>query len=227
MRPARPLLLAVALTVPCTAAAQDTYDRGIFVIRHGNAEVGREEFSIRASTSRGAQAFLAVSTIRIGGREVQRALEVSRDYLPLSLQQTESSGGRVVSRISAQLSGIRFSARVATQEGETAREFPVRPPVAILGDDAYSSFYFVPHPDAGSRDLAVIRPGEPRAQPATVTAGGADTVEVGGRQVPALRYLLKVGAEERQFWFSPAGDLLQVRDPGKDLLATRLELPQH
>ena len=223
-----PALAAVlaALAVP-QARAQDVLDHGVFVIRHGNAEAGREEFSIRTSTSRGAAAFLAVSTVRMGGREVQRALEVSRDYLPLSLQQTESAGGRVVSRISAQLTGIRFSARVATQDGETAREFPVRPPVAILGDDAFSAFYFVPHPDAGARDLAVIRPGEPRAERGAVTAMGPDTVEVAGQRIAARRYSLKVGAAERLFWFTPTGDLLQDSDPGKDLVATRLELPQH
>ncbi len=213
--------------LPAAARGQDVYDRGIFVIRHGAAEAGREEFSIRSSTSRGAQAFLAVSTLRMGGREVQRALEVSRDYVPLSLQQTESSGGRIVARISAQLSGIRFSARVATQDGETAREFPVHPPVVILGDDAYSSFYFVPHPEGGERDLSVIRPGDPRAERAEVTAMGMDTIEVAGQRVPARRYSLKAGAEERQFWFTPSGDLLQVSQPGKDLIATRLEMPQH
>src|SRR5512140_3801437 len=94
------LLAPALLSAPRGARAQDVFDRGIFAITHGQAEAGREEFSIRSSTSRGGSAFLAVSTVRMGGREVQRALEVSRDYLPLSYQETESSGGRIVSRIS-------------------------------------------------------------------------------------------------------------------------------
>ncbi len=217
-------LLALA---PLSAArAQDVYDRGIFVIMRGQAEAGREEFSIRSSTSRGAPAFLAVSTLRMGGREVQRALEVSHDYLPLSFQQTESSAGRIVSRISAQLTGIRFSARVATQDGETAREFPVHAPVVILGDDAYSAFYFVPHPDAGERDVSVISPGD-RPVHGDVTAQSLDTVRVAGQPVVARRYTLKVGVSQRQFWFTPAGDLVQVADSTRGLIATRLELPQH
>ena len=226
-RPVIPLTLALLAAWPAAARAQDVFDRGIFVIMHGQAEAGREEFSIRASTSRGAQAFLAVSTVRMGGHEVQRALEVSRDYLPLSFQQTESSAGRIVARISAQLSGVRFSARVATQDGETAREFPVHPPVVILGDDAYSAFYFVPRPEGGERDLAVIRPGEPRPDHGDVTALGADTIQVAGQRIAARKYSLKVGADERQFWFTASGDLLQVSQPARGLIATRLELPQH
>src|SRR3990167_647528 len=140
-------LLATPALAPAPGAAQELFDRGVFVITRSGAEVGREEFALRAATGRGAAGLLAVATTRVDGREIQRALEVTRDYVPVSFQQTETSGGRVVARVSAQLSGIRLSARSSSPEGETAREFPVRPPVIILSDDAFSAFYFVPRPD--------------------------------------------------------------------------------
>lgn len=231
MPPARVALAApLCLTLVMGAAAvplaaQESFDRGVFALTHENAEVGREEFAIRSGTTRGGPGFLAVSTLRTEGREVQCALEVARDYVPVSFQQTTTAGGRVVSRISAQLSGIRFSARVASQDGETAREFPVRPPVVILADDAFSEFYFLPRPDSGQRALAVVRPGEPRAESGQVVALGPDTVNVAGQRVPARRYALRVGSNERQFWFTPSGDLLQVSVPGRGIVATRAELP--
>lgn len=208
-------------------AAQDTYDRGVFVVTRDGEEVGREEFAITASTTHGAPGFLAVTTYRADGREVQRALEVSSDYVPTSYQETETAGGRVVSRVSAELSGARFSARVASQSGETAREFPVRPPVAIVPPDAVCLFYFLPRPDSGTRALTVVTPRDPRARDATVAALGPDSVTIAGRKVDTRRFALRIGADERDFWFTPAGDLVQVSEPARGLLSIRTDLPSH
>jgi hypothetical protein len=188
-------LLAVPAAAP--AEAQELFDRGVFVITRAGAEVGREEFALRAATGRGAAGLLAVSTTRVNGREIQRALEVTREYVPVSFQQTETSGGRVVSRVTAQLSGIRVSARIASQDGETAREFPVRPPVIILSDDGYSAYYFVPRPDSGQERVA------------------------------ARHFRLRIGSDERHFWFTASGDLLQVSQPARNVIATRAEAPRH
>jgi len=221
--------LTLAAILPCPLAAQELFDRGVFVISVGGSEVGREEFALRPGTGRGAAGggLLAVSTTRTQGREIQRALEVTREYVPLSFQQTETAGGRVVARVSAQLAGIRFSARITSQDGETAREFPVRPPAIILSDESYAAFYFVPRPDQGQRQIAVVNPATARSAAGTVEALGDDTVLVAEQRLPARRFRLTVSGAERHYWFTPSGDLLQVAEPARSLVATRAELPRH
>lgn len=221
-------LLATRAAAPEPAAAQELFDRGVFVITSAGAEVGREEFALRAATGRGASGLLAVSTTRRDGREIQRALEVTRDYVPVSFQQTETSGGRMVSRVTAQLSGSRVSARITGPDGETAREFPVRPPTIILSDDAYCAFYFVPRPDSGQqRRVAVVDPAAARSEPGTIDLIGPDSVTVAQQRVAARRFRLRVGSDERHFWFTASGDLLQVSQPARNLIATRAEAPRH
>jgi hypothetical protein len=221
----RTLVTALALAaLAAPLAGQDFLDRGTFIITRGGAETAREEFAIRSTAGRGG-GLLAVSTTRGEGREIQHALELTADFTPVSFQQTESAGGRVVRRVSAQLAGVRFSARVASADGETAREFPVRPPVVILGDAQACAFYFVPR-SSEARTLHVIRPEALRPVSATVSAQGSDTVTVAGRTLEARRYVLRAAdGDERHFWFSPRGDLLRVAHPAQDLVATRADLP--
>lgn len=225
----RPFALAAACLTLAGGrlAAQDLFDRGVFVITRDGAEVGREEFALRPGTGRGSGSMLAVSTTRISGREIQRAFEVTRDYVPVSFQQTETAAGRVASRVSAQLAGVRFSVRISSQDGETAREFPVRPPAVILTDDTYAAFYFLPRPDAGERTVAVVNPLTARSTAGTAEALGQDTVLVAEQRIIARHFRLRVGAEERHYWFTPSGDLLQVSEPARSLIATRAELPRH
>lgn len=213
---------------PALLPAQEFLDRGVFLITRGGAESGREEFAIRTGpVPGGGQGMRAVSSTRSGAREIQQVLELTAGFVPVSFQQTVTTDGRVTSRISAQLAGIRFSARLTSQDGETAREFPVRAPVAVLGDEAFSAFYFVPRPTSDApRAVFIVRPTDVRAVAASVEAAGADTVAIGGTRVSALRYLLRIAdGDERQFWITASGDLLQVSLPALQVVATRAEMP--
>lgn len=227
MRNARLATLVAFLCVcaPVRLCAQAFLDRGTFIVLRGGAETAREEFAIRAAPGRGG--YLAVSTTRGGGREIQHALELARDHTPVSFQQTESTGGQVVRRVSAQVAGTRVSARVASTEGETVREFPVRAPVVILGDEQASVFYFVPRDGNDSaRTVQIIRASALRPVTATVEAAGDDTVTVAGQTLAARRFVVRIGdGDERRFWVSRAGDLLRVAHIGSATVATRAELP--
>lgn len=226
------LVLAVRLSVGPSvrpALAQDFLDRGTFVIVRNGIEIGREEFAIRPTVSqRGHNGVLSVSTVRFRDREVQHALELSAEQVPISFQETATQGGQVVVRYTAQLSGARFSARLSSHDGESAREFPVQPPVVILGTDAYCEFYFVPRSSAGTpRTVSVIRPSDIHAVTGTVEALGSETVMIGDRPVAADRFVLHLpDGDERQFWITPNGDLLRIALPGANLVATRAELPR-
>jgi hypothetical protein len=216
-------------SVPAVLPAQDFLDRGTFIIAQAGVEIGREEFAIRSTAAREGQAgILAVSTTRLSDRELRVAMELTADHTPVSFQETATQNGRVVSQFSGQLAGHRFSLRQASQGAESAREFPVRPPVVVLGTEAVSPFYFVPRAQSGQpRSLVVVRPGDTRAVQATIEAQGPDSVTLADRPVACLRFRLSTAdGDVRLFWFTSSGDLLRVAVPARELVATRSEPPR-
>lgn len=226
LRWALPLLLLAGGAA--ALEAQEFLDRGAFVIVRGGTETGRVEYAVRSTTGQQGQGGLqTVATTRTPAREVQYVLETDNNLAPITYQAIESSGGHVTRRVSAQVAGGRFSARASTDAGDVARELPARPPFAILGDDDYTVFYFIPRPEAGAtRTLNLVRTRDLRATTGTVTGGDNDTVTVAGRPVVARRFELRLAdGEVRQFWMTPAGSLVRVAVPAAGLIATRTEAP--
>ena len=222
------VVCACLLTLPAVLPAQEYLDRGTFVLRRGDAETGRVDFAVRATTGqRGDGGLLVIGTTRTPAHEVQYILEVSRDLAPVTYQMTETSGGRVVRRMSAQVAGARFSARAATEGGEVNRELPARSPFIILAADDYTVFHFVPRPEVGAtRSVNVVRTETLAPTTGTVTGEAEDSVRVGGQFVPCRRYALKLAdGETRQFWITPTGSLLQVSAPGGTVMAVRTQAP--
>ncbi len=222
-------LLLLALTAP-PARAQEFLDRGTFVIERGGNEVGREDFAIRRSVGGSAgPGILAVATVHYRDRDLRPALELTGDLTPLSYQVDVSVGGRVTERFSAQFARGRIAARVATQQREVLREFPVPAAVAVLDDDAFHQYYFLPRAaGGGTRIVHLLRPRGPTLLDGEVSRVGPDTVTLGSRTLAADRYALRLGTgEERLFWFTAEGDLLRVAEPARDLVATRTALPLH
>jgi hypothetical protein len=218
--------LALAAAAPC-ASAQEFLDRGTFLIERAGTEVGREDFAIRRTTGGGPGAILAVATVHYHDRDLRPALELTGDLAPLSYQLDISVGGRVVERFGAQFARGRIAARIATQQREVLREFPAPSAVAVLDDDAFHQFYFLPRAaGGGTRALRLLLPRTPALVDATVSRVGPDTATVAGRSLLADRFTLRLeDGEERIFWFTPSGDLLRVAIPRRDLVATRTSLP--
>lgn len=208
--------------------AQEYMDRSAFVLSRSGAEMGRVEYAVRTTTiQQGRPGLLAVATTRTPAHEIQYALETTAELTPVSYSSTESTGGRVVRRVSAQIQGSRFSARASTSDGDVARELPVRQPFAVLGDDDYTIYYFLPRPQPGeTRTVNVVKTRDLTATTGTVTGGDVDTVSVAGRPVAARKYELKLAdGEVRQFWMTSVGSLVQVAIPAAGIIATRAEAP--
>ncbi len=219
------LLGAALAAAPARAATQEFADRGVFVIERGSAETGRVEFAVRRTVGKGG--LLLVAATRTPAHDLDVALELSRDSMPVSFQQTETVGGRVVRRVSATVSGGRFSARASSAESEVARQLRVSSPLLILGEEDYAAFAFLPRPDSGTtRTVTVFRTADLTSAIGLVDGGIADSVRIQGRQLPCRRFALHFpDGEERRFWISPEGRLLKVAIPGSGILATRAEPP--
>lgn len=229
--------LAAALGVAVLAAvaarpapAQEVLDRGTFLIERAGNEVGREDFAIRRAPERaGAGSILAVATVHYRDRELRPALDLSGDLKPVGYQLDVSSAGRVVERLSIQFGRGRISVRLASQQREVLREFPASPGLAVLDDDVFHQFYFLPRPaSGGALPLRLLLPRTPAIVGGSVRRIGDDTVTVGGRGLPADHFaiLLDTG-EQRDFWFTASGDLLRVAIPSREIVATRTALPPH
>lgn len=219
------LLGAALAAAPTRAVAQEFADRGVFVIERGSAETGRVEFALRRTAGKGG--LLLVSATRTPAHDLDVALELSRDSVPVSFQQTETAGGRVVRRVSATVSGRRFSGRASSAESEVARELPVSPPLVIMGDEDYAAFAFLPRPDSGAtRTVTVVSTADLTGRNALVDGGVADSVRIRGRALPCRRFALHFpDGEERRFWIGADGRLLRVEIPASGILATRAEPP--
>jgi hypothetical protein len=222
-------LLALALAAAAPLRAQEFLDRGTFVIERAGTEVGREDFAIRRTAGGGPGAILAVATVHYRDRDLRPALELTGDLAPLSYQVDISVGGRVVERFGAQFARGRIAARLATQQREVLREFPApdASAVAVLDDDAFDQFYFLPRAaGGGARLLRILLPREPALVEASVSREGPDTVTVAGHTLPADRFALRLeDGEVRLFWLTSNGDLLRVAIPRRELVATRTALP--
>lgn len=221
-------LTALACLAPARATAQDFLDQGVFLISHDGAEIGREEFAIRATPgSQGRPGVLAVATDRYREREARAALELTNEHVPISYQVDVTVAGRLTERLSGQLAGGRFAVRLVTQASEVVREFPVPPGVVVLDDDGLDQFYFFPRPVGDTAETVhVLRPRERRVVTGAVRALGVDTVVVGSRAVPAQHYTLTLpGGDAREFWFSASGSLLKIAIPSRGIVAVRSSLP--
>ena len=218
----------VTFAAPGKGVAQEFLDQGAFLISRDGAEIGREDFAIRATPGRqGRPGVLAVSTDRYREREIRAALELTNDHVPVSYEVDVTVAGHLTERLSGQLGRGRFAVRLVTQAGEVVREFPVPSAVVVLDDDGFDQFYFLPRPGAdASQPVSILRPREMRAVTGEVRALGVDAVVVGTRSVPAEHYALTLpGGHVREFWFSPSGSLLKVAIPARSIIAIRSSLP--
>src|SRR3972149_1820547 len=106
-------LLATPALAPAPGAAQELFDRGVFVITRSGAEVGREEFALRAATGRAAP-----------------GLPAGRHH----------AGRRGVARVSAPLSGIFRISCGRSFRASSLGIVSARLRISCSRDDAFSAF---------------------------------------------------------------------------------------
>jgi hypothetical protein len=211
-----------------TVRAQGLLDQGFFLITSDGNEIGREDFVIRTTPGRqGLGGVQAVATVRYRDRDYRAALELTRDRIPVSYQGDATAAGRVVERLIGQCGRGRCAVRVVTQAGEVAREFPVPPLFAVLDDDTFDQFSFLPRATgAAPLRIAVVRPRQSAVVAGEIRDLGPDSVAIADRGIAAEHYALTLPASDvREFWVTSAGVLLKVFLPGTGITATRSSLP--
>lgn len=230
---AQPLLLAavallVTATVPApgTGVQATTVDEGSFTITRGGATAGREDFSIRSTPGIGGTIYKAQAAVTLDGYRMAPALSTDPEGAPLSYQM-EVRAGTQTERLTGQVSRGRISVRQQGPGGASAKEYVVADGALILDDDVFHQYYFVAQRAPGPVSIPVLVPRRGIQTVMRLTSRGAESVVVGGRQLPATHLVLaEPGSGERDLWVDARGRVLKVAIPDRSLVALRDEPPR-
>lgn len=216
------LALALAATLPCAAVAQTTtVDEGSFTVTRAG-RTGREDFRIvRATTP--STTIVGTGTSVSGTSRVVAVLRTDTSGTPLEFQLDGRESSEPRERIVIQASRDRLTARSQSPRGESAREYFLRPGMAILDDEFAHQYYFL---TLQQRDtVTVILPRRNELTQLHVLSKGDETIEIAGSEITAHHYVVSDNVSQRQLWTDSFGRVLRVEVPSLALIAVRDALP--
>jgi hypothetical protein len=221
----RAMVLCASLLAPSARAQVQVVDEGSFTISRGGASVGREQFAIRRTASPGGDIFVASGTVELNDRRLAPALRTDSDGSPLAYQVEVKSGADVQERLSGNLGRGRFSARLRTPRGESAKEYIVADGALVLDDDVFHQYYFLAIAQR-SGAVPVVIPRRNAQVSIRVEDQGNEPVDLGGASVQGRHLVLtEPDGSTRHVWVDAQGRVLKVALDG-GLVATRDEPPR-
>ena len=222
------ILTAAVLATPWGLRAQvTTVDEGSFTIYRGAASIGRETFTIRRNASPGGDVFVASATVQLDEQHISPALRTDGTGAPLAYQVEVRKGSQVQERLSGQVGRGRFSARVKTPRGESAKEYIVSDGALILDDDIFHQYYFlVQRARSGTATIPVVIPRRNTQETMRIQSGANEPVRVGTSSVEGRHYTItEPNGATRQVWADAQGRILKVHLDAGNITAVRDELP--
>lgn len=231
LSPMRPAILtacaAFALAAPVLSAQVTTVDEGSFSIMRGGERIGREEFTIRRTPgAEGQPVLVASATAAYDQRRIAPALRTDSAGAPIAYALEVRAGTEVQEQLKGAVGRGRFSAVTRTPRGESAREYIVTDGALILDDEIFHQYYFVAR-STRTGGIPVVVPRRSAQVMMRVEEGGATTVSIGGRDLPARRLTLREpGGATRTILVDAQGRVLQVEIPATGIVATRDDPPR-
>ena len=218
---------ALALGLAAPAAAQvNTLDEGSFTITRGGTTIGREQFKIVSTPGAGGASFVASATVSYEDRKLSPALRTSQTGAPLAYQIEVKVGSETQQSLRGQIGRGRFSARIQTPQGESAREYIVADGALILDEDVFHQYYFLAR-GARSGSVPVVVPHRNVQVVMRIEERGPTTVSIGGQSLPArLLVLVEPGGANREIWVDRLGRVLKVTIATRGITATRDDPPR-
>jgi hypothetical protein len=215
-----PLLLAAATRLPGQGRP---IDEGTLILTRSGAPVGTETFRVVGVGTEATGQMRLTGQRSVGEQRISTTLVTDSLGTPSSYMLSIKEGRAEVLQLTAQGSPGRLASVSRDQQrNESMKEFIVTPGATVILDDELSHQFAVIALRRRPGPLKVIAPRTGREQAETLTSGGTESIEIGGRAVAATKWLVGAG---RQFWTDATGRLLRVVLPG-GLTATREELPR-
>jgi hypothetical protein len=180
------LLLMVLPLLP--AAAQERLETKL-VVTQGGREIGREEFTLRATRGRGLPGTTIIAAARYPSISPTTRLAATLERTPdsaLAKFQLDVESAGAVTVILAAGSGARLIVRTVAKGSESGRELPGGPDVVLLDEAVFALYHPVAElATAGGRTLTAIFPRSGKRAAFTArresgTAGGAGRVALSG-----------------------------------------------
>ena len=222
----RTSLLALCLAAAPLGAQVATVDEGSFTISRGGQAVGREEFAIRSTPAGAGRQYVATATVTISDQRLAPALNTDSSGAPVKYQVETRTSGDAREFLSGQVGRGRFSARVQSSRGESAREYVVSDGALILDDDVFHQYFFLGRRDR-AETIAVIVPRRNVQLSVRVEPRGGETVTIGGQALQARRIrLTEPNGLSRELWVDAEGRVLRVELPERGLVAVRDDPPR-
>jgi hypothetical protein len=224
MRHTALLALALASAASVTHSQPSVIDQGRFVISRGGQRIGTEDFVIRRTGGPGGEVLLGSATVAMEDRRLSPALRTDPHGAPLAYQVEVRVGPSVKESLRGQVGRGRFSARIRTPGGESAKEYIVADGAIVLDDDVFYQYYFLGIGEK-SGSVPVVVPRRNVQVTMRVDDRGSEAISIAGSRVDAHHMALTApGEAERNIWFDASGRVLRVTIG--DLVATRDELPR-
>jgi hypothetical protein len=214
--------LCLAAALPGAAAAQTTtLDEGSFTVTRAG-RTGREDFRIVRATLPNTT-IVGTGTSVSGTSRVVAVLRTDTSGTPLDFQLDGREASEPRERIVIQASRDRLTARSQSPRGESAREYFLRPGMAILDDEFAHQYYFLTL--QGRDTVTAVLPRRNELTQLHVLSKGDDAIEIAGTKVTARHYVVSDSVSERQLWTDSMGRVLRVEVPSLALIAVRDALP--
>jgi hypothetical protein len=209
------------------ALAQGPREEGTLIVRRDTLEIARESYTLGQTRLSGGGAGWVLSATTRYDRDrpvvvLSPTLEIATDSVPVTLQ-FDVANPREPQRVLGQLGRNRFTVRTVSKNLERAREFPLRAPAVVLDDDVFALYQVVAwfaRPAPVTLTAVVARAG--RRETLTLADSGAQPVGM-SRGTMTLRHLTLTGGTNQlvHLWFDPAGRLVRLTIPTRNLVAER------
>lgn len=197
-------------------------DSGTLLVLEGSRLVGREEFVLRSGRGSGASTGFTVSSTIIYPPDYPRqrvvvVVEFEPDSQPAAAR-FEVQGGSPRT-VLYRLASRRMTVRIATPQGESAREFPGGVAHLALDDSVFGYHALLGSHRAGPVQTFSSR-GD-RGVNARIADHGTEPTTIDGVERTLRHLSIRSPSETRHLWFDDRGRLLKIEIPDRSLTVVR------
>jgi hypothetical protein len=221
-------LLALVATLATTARAQViSLDEGSFTIMRAGARVGREDFSIRRSSTGGDATLDAHGVVAMGPRRIEPRQNADTSGGVLNYNTTVKDGARDLVIYSGNATRDHYRARTLRPEGESWREFRLPPATVAVEDEVIHQLWFITRRGPGAT-VVVLAPLRNVIERVRVELVGDEPLAIDRQEITAhhLRLRTEGSGATRDVWVDTSGRILQVAIPATRILAVRDDPPR-